>query len=365
VERSPLDPAHDLASAPTFSRLEHRVDRTDLSRLTPAVVDHCIASDPAPPAAIVLDVDHADDPTPGQQEFTFSNHDSKTHCSLPLFICAGASHAVGMADLRPGTRPPGAENAMILARLLSSRRRHWPQTHILVRGDSHCATPEVIEVIAHRRLTDCVFGVAGNAVWLRQAAPFMQEARPRHQQRTALAHAHGPRPPASTRLDEACLSGAASWSHAWRVGLTADVMPAGANPRVVVTSLQAPSPPMLSADLSWARGNCAHALKAVQGDRHSDRTSATTCLANALRLLLACAAYGLHHALRTHTLQHTALATAQPSPLIVTLCKGATPVKQDKDRILLHLPTSCPVKGRLQRVTALRSLVPVPVLNTS
>src|SRR3954464_5215460 len=42
VERRPLDPEHDLASAPTFSRLEHQVDRKDLSRLTTALVDHFI-----------------------------------------------------------------------------------------------------------------------------------------------------------------------------------------------------------------------------------------------------------------------------------------------------------------------------------
>jgi len=254
---------------------------------------------------------------------------------------------------------------MILSRLLSYLRRYWPQTHILVRGDSHFATPEVIEVIAHRRLTDFVFGLAGNAVLLRQAAPLMQEARQLHQQRTALAHAHGTRPPASTRLYEEFLYGAASWSQAWRVVLKAEVMPAGDNPRFVVTSLQAPSPPMLYEDLYCARGNCENDIKAVKCDLHSDRTSATTFLANSLRLLLACAASVLHHALRTHTLQHTALATAQPSTLIVTLFKVATQVKQYKDRILLHLPTSCPVKGLLQRVTALLSLVPVPVLNTS
>src|SRR5499425_2632783 len=34
VERPPLDPTHDLASAPTFSRLEHQIDRKDLYRLT-------------------------------------------------------------------------------------------------------------------------------------------------------------------------------------------------------------------------------------------------------------------------------------------------------------------------------------------
>src|SRR5256886_16034572 len=64
-----------------------------------------------------------------------------------------------------------------------------------------------------------------------------------------------------------------------------------------------------------------------------------------MRLLLACAAYVLHHALRTQTLQQTALAHAQPSTLILTLFKAATQVKQYKDRILLHLPTSCPVKA--------------------
>ena len=84
-----------------------------------------------------------------------------------------------------------------------------------------------------------------------------------------------------------------------------------------------------------------------------DRTAATTFLANALRLLLACAAYILHHALRTSTLQHTALALAQPSTIILTLFKIATQVKPYKDRILLHLPSACPVKALLHRVTAL------------
>ena len=65
---------------------------------------------------------------------------------------------------------------MILVRLLSYLRRHWPRTHLQVRGDSHFATPEVIEVMAHRRFTDFIFGVAGHAVLLREAAPIIQEA---------------------------------------------------------------------------------------------------------------------------------------------------------------------------------------------
>ena len=365
VEREPLDPTQDFASAPTFSRLEHRMTRPDLYRLTQAFVDHFIASYPEPPAAIVLDLDHSEDPTHGQQELTFYNHHYQSHCYLPLFIFEGTSHALVAAFLRPGKRPPGEENAMILSRLLSHLRRHWPFTHILVRGDSHFGTPEVMEVIAPRRRTDFVFGLAGNPVLRRQAAPVMQEARALFQQRTAVAQAYGEPPPARSRVYEEFSYAAASWEQPWRVIVKAEVMAAGDNPRFVVTSLEAPTPQHVYEDLYCARGNCENDIKAVKCDLHSDRTSDTTFLANATRLLLSCAAYVLHHALRTHTLAHTALATAQPSTVILTLFKVATQIKQYKDRILLHLPTSCPVKALLRRVTTLLTAIPVPALNTS
>jgi hypothetical protein len=365
VDRPPLDPTHDLASAPTFSRLEHSVDRKDVYRLTTALVDQFIASYAEPPAAIVLDLDHSDDPTYGQQEFAFYNPYYKNHCYLPLFIFEGTSQALVTAYLRPGTRPTGAENAMILVRLLSYLRSHWPHTHILVRGDSHFATPEVIDVITSYRWTDFVFGLAGNAVLLRQAAPTLQEARRLHHQRVALAQAHGQAPPTSSRLYDEFVYAAQSWAQPWRVVLKAEVMSADDNPRFVVTSLEAPPPQMLYEDLYCARGNCENDIKAVKNDLRSDRTSATSFLANAMRLLLACAAYVLHQALRTHTLQHTALAQAQPSTVILTLFKIAMQIKQYKDRILLHLPSSCPVKALLHRVTTLLCAIPEPVCNTS
>jgi len=257
-----LDPEHDLASVPTFSRLEHQVDRKDLYRLTTALVDHFIASSPEPPAAIVLDLYHSDDPTHGQQEFAFYNNYYKNYYYMSLFIFEGTSHALVTAYLRPGTRPTGAENAMILVRL---------------------------------------------------AAPVIHEARRLHQQRVALAQARGEAPPASSRLYEEFTAAALSWAQRWRVVLKAEVMSAGDNPRFVVTSLDAPTPQMVYEDLYCARGNCENDIKALKCDLHSERTSVTTFLAKAMRLILACAAYALHHALRTSTLPHTALAQAQPS----------------------------------------------------
>jgi DDE family transposase len=348
-----------------LSRLEHHIDQKDLYRLTRAFVDHFIASYPEPPAAIVLDLDHSDDPTYGQQEFAFYNHHSQNHCYLPLFIFEGTSHALVTAYLRPGTRPTGAGKAMILGRLLSYWRRRWPQTHILVRGDSHFATPEVIDVITSYRWTVFVFGLAGNAVLLRQGAATIEAARQLQHQRVALAQAHGQTPPPSSRLYDEFRYAAGSWAQPWRVVLKAEGMSAGDNPRFVVTSLDAPTPAMLYEDLYCVRGNCENDIKAVKVDLRSDRTSATTFLANAFRLLLACAAYVLHHALRTSTLHHTALAQAQPSTIMLTLFKIAVQVKQYKDRILLHLPSACPVKALLHRVTALLYAVPLPVGNTS
>jgi hypothetical protein len=295
----------------------------------------------------------------------FYHHHSQNHCYLPLCIFEGTSHALVTASLRPGTRPTGADNAMIVVRLLSYLRRHWPHTPILGRGDSHCAPPALLDVIASSRWTDVVFGLAGNAVLLRQAAPTIQEARRLHHQRVMLAQAHGQTSPTRSRLSTAFVSAAGSWAHPWRVVLKAEGMSAGDTPRFVVTSLEAPTPQMRYEDLYCARGNGENDLKAAQNDLRSDRTSATTFLANAMRLVLACAAYALHHALRTHALQHTALAQTQPSTVILTLCKIATQVKQYKDRILLHLPSSCPVKALLQRVTTLLYVVPARPCNTS
>src|SRR5438093_310439 len=147
VERLPLAPEQNLASAPTFSRLEHSVDRKDLYRLTQALVAHFVASYPEPPAAIVLDLDHTDDPTHGQQEFAFYNHYYKNYCYLPLLIFEGLSGALVTACLRPGTRPTGAENAMILVRLLAFLRSIWYQTNILDRVTLHFTLHVVIDVL--------------------------------------------------------------------------------------------------------------------------------------------------------------------------------------------------------------------------
>jgi hypothetical protein len=222
-----------------------------------------------------------------------------------------------------------------------------------------------MHLIAQQPLTDFVFGLSINAVLKRHAAAALAEACQLHQYRLAVAQADGTPPPSSSRVYDECRYGAASWEQPWRVVLKAEVMNQDDNPRFVVTSLEEPSPQMLYEDLYCARGQSENAFKALKHDLRSDLTSATTFLANTLRLFLACAAYVLHHALRVNTLAQTALAQAQPSTVMLKLFKVAVQVKQYKDRIRLHLPSSCPVKALLHRVTAVLYAVPTLVWNTS
>ncbi len=356
VDRHPLAHALDLASGPTFSRLENAVSTRDIYRLARAFVEQFIASYPTPPAVIVLDLDHSEDPTHGQQEFSFYNHYYRHHCYLPLFLFEGLSGKFITAALRPGKRPTGAENAMMVRRVIKRLRAAWPQTRIVLRGDAHFANPELMQLVVADPQLDFIFGLAGNRTLSPLAEPFLAANRRRleHARRVGLL------PPTPTRTYHEIAYGADTWPQAFRVILKAEVMTLGDNPRFVVTSLNLPTPECLYRDLYSARGQDENFIKMVKNDLASDRTSDHRFLANHLRLFFSCAAYVLHQALRTEVLVHTELAKAQPATVILKLFKLAVRVVAYKDRIKLHLPTSCPVKTLLRRVTNLLFLTRPP-----
>ena len=138
--------------------------------------------------------------------------------------------------------------------------------------------------------------------------------------------------------------------------LKAEILPGGDgvpdkdNERFVVTTLRGPSPRTLYQQDYCARGQVENLIKQVKCDLKSDRTSAQSYLANFARLLLTAGAYVLHQQLRQLGLQGTALATSQPKTVILSLFKIAARVKQYKDRVLLQLPSACPVKALLTTV---------------
>jgi hypothetical protein len=43
-------------------------------------------------------------------------------------------------------------------------RRHWPQTHVLLRGDGHFSNPELMQLIVADGNADFIFGQAENLI---------------------------------------------------------------------------------------------------------------------------------------------------------------------------------------------------------
>jgi len=365
LDRKPLDEASDLASAPTFSRLENAATPQDIFRMAQAFVDQFVASYPKPPKVIVLDLDHSEDEAHGRQEQIFDNHHYGSHCYLPLFIFEGISGKLVTAALRPGKRPTGAENAAIVKRVLKRLRAAWPDTRIVLRGDGHFATPELMQLALDTPHTDFLFGLAGNAVLSPKAVPFLEAARRLHTTRCGHARLNRLAEPDATRTYHDLEHAAKTWPKTFRVVLKAEVMALGDNPRFAVTSLDLPRPESLYRDLYCARGQDENWIKMVKNDLASDRTSDHRFLANHMRLFFSCAAYVLHQALRTEVLAHAGLARAQPSTVILKPFKIAVRVVQYKDRVKLHLPSRCPVKHLLVKICDMLFQMPGPVLNTT
>lgn len=352
--RLPFDDDAALASGATMSRFEHAASRQDIYRVSKALVEQFVAGFACPPKSLVLDLDHTEDSVYGQQPLAFYNHHYGSTCYLPLMIFDGHSGALVAAVLRPGKRPFGEENAMIMRRVLELIRHHFPDTHILVRGDGHFSGPELMGLIDSMPNIDFIFGFSCNSKLLAMAEP----TRLRAIDLWVAVQAQDVVPNAVRLFDEFTYK-ARSWPRAWRVLLKAEVMALGENTRFVVTSLTGLDAATLYEEIYCARGQAENYIKHLKDDLAADRTSCTSFLANGMRLLLHAAAYVLHQQLRTQALQHTALSQAQPSTVIARLFKIAVQVRQCKNKIVLHLPSACPIKRLLQGLTE-RLYLPTP-----
>jgi hypothetical protein len=58
-----------------------------------------------------------------------------------------------------------------MRRVLVLIRRHFPNTHILVRGDGHFSGPELMGLIDEMPNTDFIFGFSSNVKMLALAEP--------------------------------------------------------------------------------------------------------------------------------------------------------------------------------------------------
>ena len=136
LDRDPIA-GRALASQPTLSRFENAVAWAPLRDMAHVLADTVIETHrrrlKGRATRITIDLDPTDDPTHGQQEFTFFNGHYDTACYLPIvatvtFNDEAAQYAVA-AVLRPGNAPATRGARGLLRRLLRQAARR------LSRGD--------------------------------------------------------------------------------------------------------------------------------------------------------------------------------------------------------------------------------------
>jgi hypothetical protein len=339
VERDPIaGPA--LASQPTLSRFENAVGWPALRDMAHVLADTVIEQQrrrlKGRAMRITIDLDPTDDPTHGQQEFTFFNGHYDSWCYLPVvatvtFNDEPAQFAVA-AVLRPGNAPAGRGARGILRRLLTKLRAAFPRATVRVRLDGGFASPQLFTYL-EREQVEYVVAMASNARLEKRARRLMGQARVRSRETGQTAHLYG-----ETRY------AARKWTRQRRVIIKAEVVrhPGRApknNPRFVVTNL--PGPPQAVYEFYCGRGDMENRLKELHHGLELDRTSCSRFLANQFRVLLTLAAYILFQELRRRAAK-TACADAQVTTLRERLLKLAVRVERSVRRIVLHFPTTFP-----------------------
>jgi hypothetical protein len=284
-----------------------------------------------PPQRIVLDLDATDDPVHGQQEGRFFHGYYGHYCYLPLYIFCGKHLLV--AKLRPSNIDGAAGSLEEIERVVAQIRARWPQVAIVLRADSGFARDPLMSW-CEANAVDYVFGLARNSRLEAQIAPELQRAKRLCEESAKPSRLF--RDFTYRTLD--------SWSAARRVIGKAEHLPAGANPRFIVTSLQPEQwdARALYEDFYCARGDMENRIKEQQLDLFADRTSTATMRANQLRLWFASMAYVLVNRLRELALAGTALANATAGTLRLKLFKIGALVKLSVRRVKIAMASGCP-----------------------
>lgn len=217
-------------SQPTLSRFENRVSRTDLYRLARVLVEQCIASYDRPPKRIVLDFDDTEDPAHGAQAQVRYDGYYGGYGFLPLHVYEGLSGRL-LTTIFKAKRCTGAQRLTVLRRLVQHLRQAWPDTWLIVRGDSHFAYPEVMQWIAAQAHLSYVTGLTSHAVLTTLAHEVGEQAKRAYARDGGkITRFH------STRYQ------AGTWSRSRRVVIKVEVSDQGVNTRFVVTDLEQAAP---------------------------------------------------------------------------------------------------------------------------
>ena len=291
------------------------------------------------PEEIILDIDATDDPLHGDQEGRFYHGYYRSYCYLPLYIFCG-EHLLS-ARLRTADQDGAAGTVAELARIIERIRLSWPETRIIVRGDSGFCR-DALMAWCEAQAVDYALGLAKNPRLTKVIAPQMAQAKAEYEATQLPARVFG----------DFRYRTRTSWSCERRVIGKAEHLAKGENPRFVVTSLSPTTHDAraLYEDLYCARGDMENRIKEQQLALFADRTSTHEMRSNQLRLYFSAFAYVLMQTLRRLGLAGTAMAKAQCDTIRLKLFKIGAQIRISVRRIRIAFADSYPHADMFRRI---------------
>jgi|APCry1669189204_1035204.scaffolds.fasta_scaffold13380_2 hypothetical protein len=322
---------NSLSSQPTMSRFENSLSRCELYKIALAFVDNFIQSYSEEPSVIILDPDDTNSNTYGAQQLALFNEYYGEYCYMPLHIYEGQSGKLISTILKPGRRSKTADVFSILQRIITHLRKVWKNTMIIVRGDGHFCSKELMAWATGQDKVHFLTGLTGNKLLNDLARVTIDSAKKQFKSTgKPVKRYHS--------FDYA----AGSWSGPQRVIVKVEVNEKGTNIRYVVTDIRCVRTKALYEHGYCARGQMELYIKENKVHLLSDRMSCSRFEANQFRLFMHSAAYVLLHALREKMLQGSEYANATMKTIRLRLIKVAAYVKEIKTRIKIELPKQFP-----------------------
>jgi hypothetical protein len=321
-----------LGSQPTLSRWENAPAGRDLVRLNDALLQQFIrlcGKQVRKRGEILLDIDSTDDPTHGQQQFSFFNGGYGQHMYHPMLIFERHTGCLLAARLRAGNASSHARIVPLLLRLVPRLQAAFPKVKIQLRGDAGFALPLLYEFCEFFGI-QYTLGIPANSVFQRRAEPRQKRLQRRHR-RTQLPQ----------RSFSSFRHRARSWSHQRRICYKAEHTAVGTNLRFVITNCPGRASQVFA--FYNDRGECENRIEEFKNGFRADRLSCHRFLANAFRLLLHGFAYNLVNLFRLQLPQPW--RSAQIETLRAQLFKIGARVRQTARGVRFHLASGWPFQN--------------------
>lgn len=340
----------DLASQPTFSRLENGLDKNDLFGMAMALAERVVAQLPADTKSVIIDLDETKDLCHGQQELDFFNAHYGGYCYLPLTLYVtdetGCKRIMTVV-LRPGkTNTAGAR--CVLKRAVGVLRARFPEIRIEFRADALYGTDKLLRRCDKLGI-EYTLGLSGNSKLHGATIATQMDACIKYSQLKYI--------PGYTDCQEFAVIDyqAGPWDKTRTVVIKAEITQVGnrkpeLNARYVVTNRE-----YSSAEECYRhycqRGDIENRIKEFNLDLVGGRTSCHRFLANQCRVLLHAGASVLMSALQ-EAAQTTQWAAAQVGTLRLRLLKLGARICETARRVWIHMSSSYPDQAAWQTIYA-------------